>query len=86
VSPRASLDDLEEKNLHPTETETPTPRSSSPYPVAILTNPFRLLYNICNDTKLKYLDFKTFEMFIEGPCNITGAYEDCDPLIVISFN
>jgi hypothetical protein len=36
VSPRAGLDDVE-KILDPTETRTPTLRSSSPQPVAILT-------------------------------------------------
>jgi hypothetical protein len=34
----------EEKNLDPTENRTPTPRSSSPSPVAIPTTLSRLLY------------------------------------------
>jgi hypothetical protein len=41
VDPRAGLDDVE-KILDPTGTRTPTPRSSSPYPVAIPTALSRL--------------------------------------------
>jgi hypothetical protein len=36
VNPRACLD-MEKKILEPTGTRTPTPRSSSPYPVAMPT-------------------------------------------------
>jgi hypothetical protein len=43
VGPRAGLDDME-KILDPIGTRTPTPLSSSPYPVAIPTALSRLIY------------------------------------------
>jgi hypothetical protein len=36
----------EEKILDPTGTRTPTPRSSSPYPIAIPTEPSRLIWTL----------------------------------------
>jgi hypothetical protein len=47
VGPRASLDDVE-KILDPTRTRTPTPQSSSPYPVSILNTLSPILeYVVC---------------------------------------
>jgi hypothetical protein len=47
MDPRTGLDENgEEKNLDLTGNRTPTPRSSSPYPVAVQTTLFRLLYNL----------------------------------------
>jgi hypothetical protein len=50
VDPRADLDDVEEKILDPTVTQTATPRSSSPQPVAIATTLSRL--QNCNHAKI----------------------------------
>jgi hypothetical protein len=43
VGASATLDDVEKKILGPTGTRIPSPRSSSPYPVAIPTTLSRLL-------------------------------------------
>jgi hypothetical protein len=62
VAPRASLDDVE-KILGPTGTQTTTPRSSSPQPVAIPTELSRLSNLLC--CMLKFSSGFVYLPFVE---------------------
>jgi hypothetical protein len=67
VCPRAGLDDVEEKILDPTGTRTSTSGSSSPQPVAILTELSRLLGEVAGGRRNIHNDK---EDKMDGACTI----------------